>query len=259
MRKLAALFATIGKEWKSAENIYQYLFRLFGDAMKGAALAWIAHITGNSALLSYIIIGIPFIAMWHGIVAIGGWSLTRELTGKTLDFTLVSKVSLGETLFAQTLGQTLREIPSGVVALGAAILVSRQVPQVANLPLIFVSVFLTLVGLAATGYFFSALVTMVEGRAGFFMGMIPFGAVLSSLVMPVDQLPRGLSFLAKCFPASWAMSGVWTCINESNFEWKLLLTWGIFLLVTLCWLIGTYQLCKVVESRIRIKGNMSGF
>jgi|WetSurMetagenome_2_1015567.scaffolds.fasta_scaffold77654_1 ABC-type multidrug transport system permease subunit len=258
MKALIVIYSTIIKEWKIAEGASTYLLRLFGDAMKGAALAWIVHLSGNTNYLTYVIIGIPFLAMWHGIIAVGGWGLTKELQGRTWEFTMISRASMGIVLFAQVLGQTLRELPSGVVALGSALLVSQQIPHITNAYLFPVSILLVLIGLTVTGYFFACLVVLVQGQSGFFMGLIPFGAVLSSLVLPVDQLPASLSLIAKGFPTTWAMKGVWMSINGNDSIWLIISNWGIFLIVAGIWFIGTYILTGVVENRVRVQGTTGG-
>jgi ABC-type multidrug transport system permease subunit len=259
MNALRAITATILKEWKTAEENFQSLLRLFADIMRSAAMAWIVSQGNNTSILAYISVGIPMIAIWRGVLATGGWSLEKELQGKTLDFTLISRTPMGIILLSQAIGQTFREIPSGITALGAVLLVSRMIPEVANITLLPFSVFLALVGLAITGYFFAALVVLAKGRAGFFMGMVPFGAVLSGLILPVDHLPPGLAVVAQCFPASWAMKSVWLCIIGTESWWPVVYGWGMFLLVGIIWFVGTYFLCMVVEKRIRISGTLGAF
>jgi ABC-type multidrug transport system permease subunit len=109
------------------------------------------------------------------------------------------------------------------------------------------------------GFFFSALVVLVGGKAGFFMGIMPFMAVISGFVLPVNQLPLGLEALARLVPSAWAMDSVWRSIGGIDSWWPVLEGWGVSLLLTAVWFIITYYICVGVEKRIRVLGTLGAY
>ncbi|OGO32697.1 MAG: hypothetical protein A2Z29_04995 [Chloroflexi bacterium RBG_16_56_11] len=259
MYQLNIVWPTIVKEWKAnymgTGRVYKYL----GDAARSAALAWIVYQSGALNTLAFVAVGVAMISIWTGVIALGGWTLESELYGKTLDYTLISPSPIAIILFSKTLFQALSEIPSGIVSFIVALVVVREIPYVANLPSLSFSLILALVGMVVIGIFFSALVVLVGGRAGFFMGIVPFVAVLSGFVLPVSQLPAGLEIVARFMPSSWAMDGVWASIGGIESWSTLLLGWGIAIAVSAAWFCITYYLCVAVEKRIRITGTLSAY
>ena len=259
MSQFYAIVSTFFKELRTTYSGSSYFFKLFGDATRSAVIAWIVYLSGDKELLAYICVGAFLLAIWTGVVAMGGWSLSNELSGKTLDFILTSHTPLPVVLFSKTLAQMAYEAISGIVALITVLLVASEIPEVANVTLLLLSLFFVLVGLAVTGFFFTPLVVLAGGRPGFFMGIIPFSAILSGFILPVNQLPFGLEVAARWLPASWAMDSVWQSIKGTGSWWSATSKWEMCLLVSATWFTVTYLMCKVVERRVRIKGTLGTF
>ena len=253
LNHLTIIWPTIFKEWKAQTMDTGRIYKIIGDATRSAALAWIVYQSGAVEALGFVAIGVALLAIWTGVLALGGWSLESELYGKTLDFALISRTPIALILFSKTLAQALYEIPTGVVSFVTALLVVREIPEIANVASLSFSLLLALVGMVMVGFFFSAMVVLVGGRAGFFMGIMPFVAVLSGFILPVVELPLGLEVLARFTPSSWAMDAVWSSIGGIESWWLVLRNWGISILVAAAWFVVTYFICIAVEKRIRIK------
>jgi ABC-type multidrug transport system permease subunit len=256
LSQLNIIGPTILKEWKSQSVSTSLFYKFINDGTRGVALAWIVYQSGNFGALAYLCIGVALIAMWSGSVANSGWSLADEIYSRTMEFTLISRTSIPVILFSKILAQIAFEIPSGIVSIACVLAVARQIPAIASPGLLIPSLVLTVGGLAVLSLFLAALVVLVGGRAGFFMGIVPFGAVLSGFILPVDQLPYGLEALARLMPTSWAMDSVWLSIREGGSFWTVLQGWGMAVLLIAVWFTFTYYLCGVVEKRIRIKGTL---
>jgi ABC-2 type transport system permease protein len=257
LNQLNIIWPTIRKEWKAHDtgHIYKYL----GDAARSAALAWIVYQSGALDTLAFVAIGVALISIWTGVLTLGGWSLESELYGKTLDFTLISRTPMSLILFGKTLGQAIYEVPTGIVSFAVALLVVREIPHVAAPAPLAVSLVLAVVGMVVIGLFFAALVVLVGGRAGFFMGIMPFVAVLSGFVLPVGQLPLGLEILARLMPSAWAMDGVWASIGGIASWGDMARSWGVCILMSGAWFAATYYMCAVVEKRIRVTGTLGAY
>jgi ABC-type multidrug transport system permease subunit len=257
LNQLSIIYPTIIKEWKTKMASTGLIYKYLGEAARSAALAWIIYQSGATQALPYLAVGIALMSIWGGVLAFGGWSLEGEIYGKTLDYTLISPSPMSSVLLIKTLAQALYEIPTGIVCFGTALLVAREIPHVANIPAFSFSLALALAGLIMVGFFFSALVVLVGGKAGIFMGILPLVAVLSGFILPVTNLPIGMEVLARFTPSSWAMDAVWSSIGGIESWVAIITSWGTGMVVTIGWFLVTIYLCVAVEKRIRITGSLS--
>jgi ABC-2 type transport system permease protein len=162
-------------------------------------------------------------------------------------------------LFSKILAQIFYEIPRGIVSVASVLLVVRHIPDIANPVLLPVSIILAIIGLGVLSLFLAALVVLAGGRSGFFMGIVPFGAVLSGFILPVQQLPRGLALAAHLMPTSWAMDGIWLAVRDANSLGSIVGDWGMSILLISAWFLITVWMCRIVEKRIRVKGTLGTF
>jgi ABC-type multidrug transport system permease subunit len=250
---------TITKEWKTSGGILPFVFKLITDAAKGAALAWIIYQSGNLESLGFLTIGVALLAVWAGGSAFGGWALDQELSGKTLDHALISRTPMPLVLFSKVLGEIVYEIPSGIIAGAIVLLVAHYIPSYANPGALIFSLFLAITEMTIVCTLLAAATTLVAADAGAMIGIIPFGAVLSGLILPVGNLPLALEIPARCVPSSWAMDGVWFSATGTGSWESILPAWAVSIVLSAIWLIATIFLCKVAERRIRIEGTLSAY
>ena len=229
-----------------------FVFKILGDAARNAALAWILVQSGARDLLGYLCIGLPLYAMWGGVVGFGGWSLDDEITDRTIDHIIISRSNLSSILLGKTLGQVIHEVPSGIFSVGIILLIVRQLPEISNIGLYLLSLPIIIFGLSTICVFLSVLVVAVGGKAGFFMGIIAFGAIFNGFIIPLCELPPVLEGIARVFPSAWAMESLWFSINYNNSLSRIIvINWVISLTLSLVWFIVTYYFCQLVEYRIR--------
>jgi ABC-type multidrug transport system permease subunit len=256
---LNILAAAFQKELKQQAITANQWYMVAGSAATSAALAWIVYQSGRLETLAYLCIGVALISFWRGTVAISGWALSNELYGKTIDFTLISKAPLPVVLFGKILAQLVYEIPGGIISALSVLIVVRQMPQVVAPALLPFSIVLAVIGLLIMTSFLADMVILVGGKSGFFMGVVPFGAVLSGFILPVYRLPYGLEIIARFMPTSWAMDSVWQSIVGTDSLWPVIQNWGIAFVLALVWFLITVWLCNLVEKRIRVKGTIGAF
>ena len=255
-QQLTALVTTLTKELRTIYVGPSYLFKIFGDVTRTAVLAWIVYLSGDLQLMGYLCVGAAFFAMWTGMVAMGGWSLSSEIYAKTLDFVLLSPSAMPLVLFGKTLAQMIYELIAAVFALITMFAIIRGVPRIGDPVCFGISIAIALVGLAALGFFFAPLVVLAGGRPGFFMGIVPFGALLSGLIIPVSHLTPLLRGTSSILPVSWAMTGVWISISGKGVIFTLLPYWAIAIALSVLWFFGTWQMCLLVENKIRKSGTL---
>ncbi len=256
MNQLDIIWPTILKEWKTQRISTYLIYKLIADATRGIALAWIIYQSGNFGPLAYLCIGVALLALWTGSVANSGWSLSDEISGRTMEHTLISRTSMPILLFSKILSQIAYEFPSAVVSIITVILVVRQVPQIASPEYLPVSLILAIFGLVVLSVFLASLVVLVGGRAGFFMGIVPLGAVLGGFMLPVNQLPIGFEIVARMTPTAWAMNGTWLSVSGVTAPGMVWENWGMSILLITVWFTIDYYLCRLIEKRIRVMGTL---
>ena len=258
MKTWRIITLTMLKEWKGVDSFLAIVLKIITDAAKGAALAWIVYKSGNTESLAFLTIGVALLAIWSGGSAFGGWALSRELEGKTMDHALISRTSMPLLIYSQILAQIIYEIPSGIISGATVVVVVRSWPLIANPPALIVSLMLAITGMIIVCVFIGALTVLAGARAGAMIGIIPFGAVLGGFILPVGNLPLGFEILARAVPSAWAMDGVWGSVGSSSWS-SILLSWTVSAAMCILWFFFTIYLCKVVEKRVRIEGSLSTY
>jgi len=259
MNILRAILAAFIQQWKTTGAGSINLSFFFMAVPNVAVIAWIALRSDNPQVLTYLLVGAPLAFIWNGVILRVGWSLSTELFGRTLEFTLISRTPMILALFGKALAHIAYGLPVGVVALITMFIVTRQLPQVASFPLLIVSLFLVIVGLAIISLLLAPSVVLAGGRGGFFNVIMALGVLVSGFMFPIDQLPTWLEVIARLLPTSWAMYGVWQSIIGPESLWPVLGAWGACLLTSAALLAVTYWTFKVVERRIRVTGILSTY
>src|SRR4030042_4058851 len=103
MSQLNIIVPTVIKEWKAQTMDTGRIYKFIGDASRAAVLAWIVYQSGAFGTLGYVSVGTALLAIWTGILTMGGWTLDNELYGKTLDFMLISRTKMSVILFSKNI------------------------------------------------------------------------------------------------------------------------------------------------------------
>lgn len=259
MKLLRAIIAAFVQQWKQTATSIWNLSFLIGSVPTVAVIAWVAIQSDNPDVVTYLLVGAPLIGVWNGVIFRVGWSLNRELTGRTLEFAIISRTPMMLVMLGKSLAELVYGIPTGIVALITMLIVIRQVPVVADVSLLLVSLVFIVIGLAMTSLLLAPLMVLVGGRAGFFNAIMALGVMVGGFLFPIDQLPLGLEIIARLLPTSWAMAGIWQSIAGVESAWSIITAWGACLLTSAILLAITYLMFRAVEKRIRITGVLTAY
>ncbi len=249
------LISTMVKEIKTTRE--SLLSKVISAVLRIAAVAWIARTIGNTTAVTFLAFGAVMIVVWNAVIATGGWVMSDEMGAGTLDFALISKAPLPLILFSRILATALIALPAGIAGMITVFIVSGTGPQAGNAALLTVSFLLAMFGAVIIGFFFCVLIVLVGGRAGFFLGIVPFGAVLGGFITPMAQMPAAICAISMCVPSSWAMNGLWLSVGRDADCGKIVLNLLICLAVSAGWFVVSYKLCKRGERRIIVSGDLS--
>jgi ABC-2 type transport system permease protein len=247
------VISTMNKELKTTSD--SFLPKAFSAILKIAAIAWIARTNGNADAITYLAFGAAMIMVWNGVITTGGWGMSDEIGAGTLDFALISQAPLPLLLFSKILATALIELPSAIISTITVFAVSGSGPQVGNTLMLSVSFLFAMIGAIIIGFFFSVLIVLVGGRAGFFMGIFPFGAVLGGFILPMKQMPKVIRGISMCVPSSWAMNGLWLSTGHSA-GWGIIINLLLCLIISAGWFAVSYSLCKRGERQIIVNGDL---
>jgi len=259
MNTIRAIMAAFIQQWKTTATNIGSVSMLFESVPLAMALAWMAMKSPTPPVLTYLLVGVPLMAICNGMVFRVGGSLNGELSGHTLDFALISRTPLMAVLFGKSLAQLIFRLPMGVLTLAAMFIVTRHLPEVASIPLLLVAIVFVCIGLIAISLLFAPFMVLVGGKAGFFNAFMPLAVVLSGFMFPIDRLPVVLEEVARMMPTSWAMASIWQAINGIDSAWSFISTLLACILTSIFLLFVTYFMCRIVEKKLRITGELATY
>jgi ABC-type multidrug transport system permease subunit len=252
-----AVWASFWQHWKTTTANFWSLSFFIGSVPQVAIYAWIAVQSPDPAVLAYLIVGAPLMAIWHSVFFGISSSLNSELRGRTIEFTMISRTSILVVLFGKALAMMLFGVPAGLVAVVTMFIVARQAPHIASYPYLFGSVAFIFLGLAVTGLVMAPVTALTRGRmSGMYTPLLPIIVTLSGFLFPISSLPLGLEIASRILPSSWAMSSVMQAIKGPESFWAVASGWVYCLALSVFLLAVTFLLFKAVEKRLRITGIM---
>jgi|WetSurMetagenome_2_1015567.scaffolds.fasta_scaffold147117_2 ABC-type multidrug transport system permease subunit len=254
-----AIRAAFIQQWKEISNAVVTLGYIIGAIPTSIVAAWVALKSGRPEVLTYLIVAAPLIHVWRGAILRVGWSLDDELWQRTLEPAFISRTPIIVAFFGKALANIVFGLPAGIAALLSMLVIIRQIPAIADVPSLIISLVLILLSISVTSILMAPMVILAGGRGGFFNAIMTIGILISGFMVPIKTLPLGFKIAARFLPTSWAMEGVWKSITGYTSYWEILQSWGGCLLM--CAFIGTvtYLMFRAVEQRIRIKGLLSTY
>jgi ABC-type multidrug transport system permease subunit len=255
MNTIYAIMAAFRQHWKNTTANMWSLSFFFGSVPQIAVFGWIAVQNPDPRVLAYLSVGAPFGTIWNSVFFGIAGSLSSEIWNGTVEFTMISRTSMLTALFGKSLAMMVFGIPVGIIASTTMLVVARQIPQINNIPLVFVSMVFIFIGLTATGLIMAPIIALARGRtAGMFTTFLPIIVAFSGFMYPVSALPTGLAVVAHILPSAWAMDSIMQAIMGPASAWAVISGWLFSLLLSAFLLVVTYFLFKIVERRLRITG-----
>lgn len=254
MNHIRAMIESAIQQWKTISLTGGNLALHLASTPMAAVITWIAMQRGEPAALAYLLVGLPLMTVWSGVVFRIGYTLNSEMGNQVLQFVYISRTPLILVSLGKAAAQIVWGLPTGLVSLVVVYAMTRTVPQVADVGSLLVSLVLVVIGIVVASLFFSPLMVLVGGPTGFFGVIILLGNLLGGFIFPVDRLPVGLAQFARLIPTSWAMDAVWLSIRGTGSTSAIFTAWGMSI-VTAIGLFGiTYLMFKAIEKKLRIEG-----
>lgn len=261
MNQLRAIYAAIRLELK--QNNESSVSRFMNMGITGIAFAavyaWIVRQSGNPTISTYVLIGAPLMSICNRMIFRVGWSLTSESNSGTLEFSLISQTPMISVFIGKTLAQLISSFANAALSFITILLMLGGSFTVAEIKYLPFSLLLAIVSIIMVSLFFSPFMTLSKGRGGFFNAFMPFVAVLSGFLFPIDRLPLVLQVVARLLPTSWAMDAIWQSVQWTNSWCPVVTAWTMCLLLSALWFAIIYLMFKMVEKRIRVTGTLGTY
>ena len=246
--------ATVVKEIKCSRM--NMVLKILSGVVRILAIAWLAGAGKTTGAVTYLAFGAALMMIWHEVVATGGWAFDDEIGAGTLDFSFISKTPFSVVIIGKVMANVIKELPVGAFSALAVFLVSASLPQAVRVSPLIISFILAVVGIVSIGFFFCMLIVLVGGRAGFFMGILPFGTTLGGFILPIYQLPQAIRIMSMCVPSSWATKSLWLAITGGGIG-EIVINWAVSIALCIAWFCISLKLCGLGERRLKVNGDLS--
>ena len=221
--------------------------------------AVIGHIAGgsdNPTAISYVFVGASLSIMWNNGIFRTGWSLAEEHGAGTLDLMMTTRTPVAVIMLGKALAIIVFAALAGAVTFLVVFAISNQVPPVEHAALFFASGLVALTAVIVSSFFFAPFSFLAGVRGGFFNAIMPFGAVISGFLYPIDILPRSLEVVARLTPTAWAMQAVVDSLDGTGSEWTVIVDLLVALALSVLLLTVAFLLFLKVEQRVRLSGSL---
>ena len=253
MNHFRAMVASGVQQWKQINLGGGNLALHLASVPMAVVITWIAMQRGDPAILSYLLVGLPLMTVWSGVVFRIGYTLNGELGNQVLQFIYISRTPVMLVSLGKAAAQVLWGLPTGLVSLVVVYWMTKTIPQVADPGSLIISLLLVVIGIMVASLFFSPFMVLVGGPAGFFGVIILLGSLLGGFIFPVDRLPTALALFARVIPTSWAMDAVSLSMRGAE-QSEIVTAWGLSILTAVILSGITYFMFKAIEKKFRVEG-----
>jgi len=254
MNQIRAMIASAIQQWKQIDLTGGNLSLHLASVPMASVITWIAMQRGDAAALSYLLVGLPLMTVWSGVVFRIGYTLNNEMSNQVLQFVYISRTPIAVVSLGKAIAQVIWGLPTGLVSLVVVYWMTKMVPPVADVGSLLISLILVIIGIAVASLFFSPLMVLVGGPTGFFGVIILLGSLLGGFVFPVDRLPVVLAVFARLVPTSWAMDAVSLSISGTDNSSAIFGAWGMSILTAIILSGITYLMFNAIEKKLRVEG-----
>ena len=238
------------------ESIASPIIGALGPAI---VVGWVAGRSGNLTAMAYVFIGASLSMMWNTGIFRTGRSLANEHIAGTLDLLMTTRTPLPVLMFGKALAVIAFGAINGLVTFAVVLAFTQRLPSIDNVALFFLAAVVALQAVVVSSFFFAPFSYLVGVKSGFFNAIMPFGAVVSGFLYPIDVLPGWLEAVARCLPTAWAMEATVDAIDASSSDVRVLLDLAAALALSATLLALSYGLFLKAERRVRVTGDLGVF
>lgn len=244
------------QQWKQMLVFGGIVSPVIGALGPAVVIGYIAGRSGNLTAISYVFVGASLSMIWNTGIFRTGWSLAQEHSAGTLDLMMTTRTPVALIMLGKALAIILFGSINGVVTFLIVLGISRHVPPVDNALLFLVSGLVALTAVIVSSFFFAPFSFLVGVRGGFFNAIMPFGAVVSGFLYPIDVLPGSLEAVARLLPTAWAMQAVVDSLDGTASNLTVVLDLAVALALSALLMAAAFVLFLKAEQRVRLSGSL---
>jgi ABC-2 type transport system permease protein len=253
---LRALRQAFHQQWRQMLVLNGIVSPVIGALGPAAVIGYIAGRSDNPTAISYVFVGASLSILWNNGIFRTGWSLAEEHNAGTLDLMLTTRTPVALIMLGKALSIIAFASIAGIVTFFVVLGISRQVPPVDNAALFLISGLVALGTVIVSSFFFAPFSFLAGVRGGFFNAIMPFGAVVSGFLYPIDVLPASLEAVARLLPTAWAMQAVVHSIDGSASGLMVVIDLFVAVGLSILLLVVSFLLFLKVEQRVRLSGSL---
>jgi ABC-2 type transport system permease protein len=254
--QLRALRQAFHQQWRQMLVLNGIVSPIIGALGPAAVIGYIAGRSDNPTAISYVFVGASLSILWNNGIFRTGWSLAEEHNAGTLDLMLTTRTPVALIMLGKALSIIAFASIAGIVTFFVVLGISRQVPPVDNAALFLISGLVALGTVIVSSFFFAPFSFLAGVRGGFFNAIMPFGAVVSGFLYPIDVLPASLEAVARLLPTAWAMQAVVHSIDGSASGLMVVIDLFVAVGLSILLLVVSFLLFLKVEQRVRLSGSL---
>jgi ABC-2 type transport system permease protein len=220
------------------------------------ALMLFRNASGNFIL--YAILGGGMMGMWGNTIYSSGYSIQFDRWNGTLEAVLATPAPLVWIIAGRSLWNALIGILNAVFIFMIAVFWFQVPLALVDPPLFFISLFLTLMSLAALGLVFSSAFVLTRNASVLTNGLEFPIYVGTGTMFPIAMLPALTAPLSLSLAPSWGIDAM-RYAALSDYEGLSLGYWGdmgMMAVLALVYVFVAFYLFQLVEERVRVKGDI---
>jgi ABC-type multidrug transport system permease subunit len=251
-----ALLHAFQQQWRQLLTLSAIASPVLGALGPAAVIGFIAGRSENPTAISYVFVGAALSILWNNGIFRTGWSLAEEHNAGTLDLMMTTRTPVAVIMLGKALAIIAFASLAGLVTFFVVLAISGRVPPVDDAALFLVSGIVALLAVIVSSFFFAPFSFLAGVRGGFFNAIMPFGAVVSGFLYPINVLPASLEAVARLMPTAWAMQAVVHSLDGAASRGTVLLDLAVALALCVALLSLTFALFLKVERRVRLSGSL---
>ena len=244
------------QQWRQMFVLSGIVSPMIGALGPAAVIGYIAGRSDSVTAISYVFVGASLSIMWNNGIFRTGWSLAEEQSAGTLDLMMTTRTPVALIMLGKALAIMAFAAVAGIVTFFVVLGISSQVPPVDNAALFLASGIVALIAVVVSSFFFAPFSFLAGVRGGFFNAIMPFGAVVSGFLYPIDLLPGSLEAVARLMPTAWAMQAVVDSLDGSASDLAVMIDLAVALALSAVLLTVSFLLFIKVERRVRLSGSL---
>lgn len=212
--------------------------------------------SGQEDFATYIVLSSSMLSLWSSICFSSAGDLQRERDQGTLEFIYVSLMDFRFIVSAKILANTILGIIPFFISFFSMKIIFSEPIYIANKGYFILSFFTTILSYVGIAMIFSNLFTLSR-KATILMNCCEYPIfILCGFVVPVEKLPVILKPISVLLSPTWGVEIIRMSIEGIKNIQHYWLAFGTLCFLTIIYILISIFLFKVIDKKVRIKGNL---